>query len=109
MAAPMNVSDQTVTRGNNNIPVLRYRLNSNSQDIALSALRLTASGSGNDQTAITSVKVWLDTNANGTVDTGELQIGEGQFDADNGSLDLSLSAPLPLPMGDTDVLVTYDF
>ena len=109
MAADMSVNNTTVSRGSNNVPLLRYRLNSNSQDIAVSALTLDATGSGNDATGVQRVRVWLDVNANGSVDASEPELGEGQFDDDDGTLTLSLNTPYLLPMGDTDFLVTYDF
>jgi hypothetical protein len=83
-------------------------VNANSSDLDLRDLTLRAVGSGDERT-IRAVKLWRDVDGDGAVDAGSAPLGQGTFGADDGTLRLQLSAPLALPMGDTDLLVTYDF
>jgi hypothetical protein len=102
------VTDKTVSAGSRNNVLLALRLESDSGDIELNSLMLQASGSGND-TGIQTVKLFVDTNANGVVDDNEVSIAAGTYSQDNGNLLLQMSAPYALPVGQTDLLVTYDF
>ena len=108
-ASRLSVPNRTVGDGTSNVAVLRYRLSSNTSDVLLRTLTVSASGRGNDAVDVARIRVWLDANSNGNVDSGEQELGEGRFASDNGSLEITLTQPLQLPMGDTDFLVTYDF
>ena len=87
--------------------VLRLRIDSDSGDVELDSVKVTAFGSGDD-TRIKGVKVYLDSNGNGVVDVGEPIVATGAFARDNGELTLRLAPPYPLPAGRTELLVTYD-
>ena len=109
MASPLSLDGQRVSPGAASVPALRLRLNSNSADIEVDALTISVSGTGNDQFAISRLRIWLDENGNGAVDAGDTELGSGSFDADNGELDILFTTPLALPAGDTDLLGTLDF
>ncbi len=65
-----------------------------STSITLSSITLTASGTGNDLTALTSVALYRDTNASGVYDTGDTLYGTaGAFSGDNGTRTFSASWP----------------
>ncbi len=104
---PITTDNQTVTRNTSNIVMLHFRLATDSGDAILNSLTLQASGSGDDR-QIDAVKLVLDENENGQVDSGDTMIGSGAFDADNGALQLQLTEPYTLPIGTSDYLVTYD-
>jgi len=55
------------------------------------------------------VSLFIDANSNKVVDTGEVSIGSGTFDQDNGSLILQMATPYTLKPGKNDLLVTFDF
>ena len=100
----VTVADQTVSAGSETV-VMRVRLSSDSGEVVLSSLTLQASGSGDDKT-IKDVKLIVDSNANGLVDDTDEIIANGQFDQDNGTLQLNMLQPYEIPAGDTDLLVT---
>ena len=100
----VTVADQTVSAGSETV-VMRVRLSSESGEVVLSSLTLQASGSGDDKT-IKDVKLIVDSNANGLVDDTDEIIANGQFDQDNGTLQLNMLQPYEIPAGDTDLLVT---
>jgi hypothetical protein len=78
-------------------------------DFALAGLTLQASGTGNDASDITAVKLFPDNNGNGIVDAGEdaLQISSGAFTANDGTLNLSFT-PTGILAG-RNYLVALDF
>lgn len=102
------VPDRAVSSGAANVVLLALRLSSDSGDAELRSLTLRAAGSGDDRD-VRRVRVFVDANANGTVDAGEEAVAEGIFSQDEGTLALNLSTPLAIPAGQTDLLVTYDF
>ena len=102
-------TNRTVTAGATSVVVVRFRVSSDSGDVALDTIALAASGSGNDAADVRAVKLWVDVNSDGAVDAGDALVGTGSYAGDNAPLQLQLSSPFALPMGDTDFLVTYDF
>ena len=86
---------------------MRFRLQSESGDVVLSALRLQADGTGND-TEIRAVRLFVDVNQDGVVDTGDTEIGTGQYLADDGLLRITLPAPYEVSVGVTEFLVQYE-
>ncbi|OQB38698.1 MAG: hypothetical protein BWY06_01910 [Candidatus Latescibacteria bacterium ADurb.Bin168] len=58
-----------------NRPVLLVNLNSTAEAITISSLTLTSSGTAALGTEVTAIKLWNDSDADGTLDTGEPQIG----------------------------------
>ena len=61
----------------------------------LTSLVITAAGSANDQTGISSVQVYVDTNGNGVVDTGDSLLGSGAYNADNGTATITINNVVP--------------
>ena len=102
------VADAASSLGRSNVVVLAFSLASDSGDAELGGLTLVASGSGDDM-SIRAIRLIVDENKNGVVDSGERSIGDGTFQSDDGTLDLRLSTPFVVPPGRTDFLVTYDF
>jgi hypothetical protein len=86
--------------------MMRLRFTSESGDVVLRSLTLQASGSGDDRT-IEQVRLIVDADGDGARGPDEGVAAEGQFDSDDGDLQLSLSSPLEIPAGSVDVLVTY--
>ncbi len=101
------VNDRVASANSNDNVVLALRLSSDSGDVELDSLTLTASGTGDDR-QIRSVKAYIDENGNGAVDAAEPSIASGTFDQDNGQLSLQLLVPFAIPAGQTDLLVTFD-
>jgi hypothetical protein len=76
---------------------------------ALTGVTLKASGTGNDLLDIIAVNLYPDNNGNGIVDPDEklLLIGNGRFDADDGTARLTF--PATGILGGRNYLVTLDF
>ena len=102
------VADRDVTAGSSGNVILALRLTSPSGGVELDGLTLSASGSGDDA-AIRNVRLVVDENANGLVDDGETAIASGTYATDDGTIELAMPTPYPVPVGETDLLVAYDF
>ncbi len=77
--------------------------------VRITNITLQASGTGNDQTGITAVKVWLDANGNGQMDGGDTQVGSGTYNADNGTVTITFTPAQVIPAGQyRTYLITYD-
>jgi uncharacterized repeat protein (TIGR01451 family) len=93
-----NPGAKTVLKGSSNVAALQVLVTppagSSLTDYALAGLTLQASGTGNDASDITAVKLFPDNNGNGLVDAGEeiLQISSGIFAAKDGTLTLSFAS-----------------
>lgn len=101
----------TYSRGQTLRPMLQFVATAGaSEPVRMTALTLNASGTGNDQTGVVSVKVYLDSNGNGQFDTGETLVGSGTYSADNGTLTITFGTPQVIVAGaPRTYLVTYDF
>ena len=53
------------------------------------------------------MKLWQDSNGDGLVDSGDVQLGQGKFNSDDGGLRLELTNPLNLSQP-VNLLVTVD-
>lgn len=74
----------------------------------LNSVTLTASGSGNDASGVSSVSLYRDSNNNGVVDAGDTLLASGSYPSDNGSLTLNFSSTI-VPFGTVNLLVAYNF
>jgi hypothetical protein len=99
---------KVVARGSTQVVAFALRLVSASGDVELRSLTIQSSGTGDDR-GIARVRLYVDGNGNGSVDTGELEIAAGTFNQDNGTLQLQAAAPYAIAAGTTSLLVTYDF
>ncbi|MEM7804570.1 MAG: thrombospondin type 3 repeat-containing protein [Pseudomonadota bacterium] len=107
----LSLPNVNVTAGQANVPMLRFRLTSNTGSTRLNAITLRASGTGNDAAEVIAVRLWADADGDGSVSSGDTEIGTGNYSSDNGVLQLSLNTAshFDIPSGDSDYLVTYDF
>ena len=103
-------TDSTQQPGATNIAVLQIQVtNSSAVPATLTNLVLTASGSGNDNTGITSVLVYVDANGNGVLDTGDTLLGSPvSYSADNGTITYALNTTVPAGTS-VDYLVMDNF
>ncbi len=105
-----NPAGAVVYAGSADIPVLQIELEAGIlEDVTVTDLMLNASGTANDQIAISSVNVYNDANGNGQLDAGETPaLGTGSYSADDGTVDLSGLA-FTVGAGQIEnLLVTYD-
>ena len=102
-------SAATAIKGSSNVPALGVDLSLGSSAGTLQTVTISASGTGNDQQDITSAKLYLDANGNGTVDATETALAQGTFSANDGAATLSLTAPKALAANSSSrLLVTLD-
>lgn len=101
----------TYTRGQTLRPMLQFVATAGSgQAVRINSITLGASGTGNDQTGVTSVKVYVDTNGNGQFNAGEPLVGSGTYNADNGTLTITFTTTQVIAASSSRTyLVTYDF
>jgi hypothetical protein len=102
-------SNKTVSPGATDVVILRFDIDVNSPDVEVSSLTLQAGGTGDDSTDISKIEVWVDSNTNGLVDAGDVPVGDGTFQSNDGVATITLASPYMLPMGATSFLVSYDF
>lgn len=78
------------------------------EGVLWNSITLQASGTGNDATDITAVKVWLDNNNNAQVDPGDTLVGSGVYPVDNGTVTITLTPSPLIPAGGcVPALVSY--
>ena len=101
----------SVEPGDANVPVIGLRfVNNGPMPLKVTALKLQASGTGNDQLDVSAVKAWWDRGGNGVVDADDVMLVSGVYPADNGLLVLNLGTKqLMQPRVPFNLLVTYDF
>jgi hypothetical protein len=76
---------------------------------SLSSITLNVSGSGNDATDLSNVKLYKDSNANGLVDAGEPMLASGKFLGNDGTLTLTpASVAVLAASGATQFVVAVD-
>jgi len=88
-------------------PVLSFSIDA-SYEMQLDSLSLEAEGGGLDY-LISSVSVYVDTDKNGVITDVDQMIGQGQFNVDNGYLDLIINNGYVLSLGVNNFIVTYEF
>ena len=95
------------------VPVLQFTLTPGAdENVKLQAVALTPNGSGQDNTDIDKVHIYLDVNADAKVDAGDTEValtGSTIFSANNTKTAFNLAAPLELAASTTGTfLVTVD-
>lgn len=91
-----------------NVTMLSVRVRGGNAATTVNTVRVTASGTGNDATGVSAVRLVVDADQDGVADAGEPTIATGSFTVNNGSVVLSPNRILPL--GTTEEwLVVYDF
>ncbi|MEM7432236.1 MAG: FG-GAP-like repeat-containing protein [Pseudomonadota bacterium] len=105
----LQLPDARVVPGQRQVPMLRFRLNSNTGSTWLDTITLRATGSGDDSQQVSNVTLWADIDGNGVVSPPDIELGVGRYDLNDGQLELSATTPFSVPSGDSDYLVTYDF
>lgn len=95
----------TAFRGENNVVMERLGFSANYGTATLTAIQITKLGTILDS-RVSSVKVYVDTNSNGTFDAGDSSIGSGSFSG--GTLSVSLSPSQSLTTSVKYYFVTFD-
>ncbi|MFK8030042.1 MAG: FG-GAP-like repeat-containing protein [Gammaproteobacteria bacterium] len=99
----------SVGTGARDVLIQRFTINTDSPNTQIEAITLNARGSGNDANDITEVILWLDSNANGRLDSGDQNLGTAKYSQNNGQMVLTLGSAVTLALGNNDFLVTYSF
>jgi hypothetical protein len=105
-----SLSDANAGRGTSNLPLASYRLVSHGPTpITAGTLTLRASGSLDDATQVTAVRLWRDRDGNGAVDAGDTQLASSSFSANDGTLSFPINSAGALEqLIPVDLLVTCD-
>jgi Divergent InlB B-repeat domain len=100
-------ADRMVIKGSSDNAALAFALTL--PNGSLSSITLNVSGSGNDATDLTNVKLYKDSNANGLVDAGEPMLASGKFLGNDGTLTLTpASVAVLAASGATQFVVAVD-
>jgi hypothetical protein len=102
---------QSVLPGSGGVTVVQISLAASSlDDVNVTRVRLTATGSGSDERDIINASLFLDVNGNGGMDAGDIALGSGVFLLDNGMISFTGITGLTIAAGTTEHLVlVYDF
>ncbi len=104
---PANPTDSYAVRNHPEVPVLQFELYARSHTAVVSSLTLHASGTGNDQTALSQVTLWLDGDANGRFSASDVMLDTAVYAADDGDAVFTLNQTVPV--GERRYfLITYD-
>jgi predicted phage tail protein len=80
------------------------------EGIILQSLRVNGTGTGDEGTEISTVRLIRDVNGDGIVDGGDVEVGTGTYSGDEGTVDFDLSGEAPMSAGDSrGFIVSYDF
>nr|WP_301338573.1 choice-of-anchor U domain-containing protein [Vibrio coralliilyticus] len=96
----------TFSRNDQEQVVLRLKVSASLAGAQLDSLQISSSGDLNEQTDLSLVALYQDTDANGEGDT---LLASGIYLQDDGQLEFTLSTPLQLSAGDTHLVITYQF
>jgi hypothetical protein len=89
------------------LPVAQFQLTNPGNNTAnITSITLTGSGSGNFPTGITTVSLYLDTNANGVVDAGDQLLGTATYSGSTVTMNLNTAIPAG---GTATYLAVYQF
>ena len=102
------LSDTSFREGDGQSVVLAFAFVSDSNDAELDSLSFVASGSLNDISEILGASLYLDLDGDGAISEGDRLIGEGGYDANDGTLEFSLNETMVLSRGTTSFLVSYE-
>ena len=88
-------SSSTKIPGAVGVPVLQIKADNSANSAAANVtnLKLTASGSGNSNSGISSVSLYLDANNDGVVDLGDTLLATGTYSSNTASLTFSNTIP----------------
>ncbi|MFN3017966.1 choice-of-anchor U domain-containing protein [Vibrio coralliilyticus] len=96
----------TFSRNDQEQVVLRLKVTASLAGAQLDSLQISSSGDLNEQTDLSLVALYQDTDSNGEGDT---LLASGIYLQDDGQLEFTLSTPLQLSSGDTHLVITYQF
>ncbi|MCM8824207.1 MAG: hypothetical protein NC822_06000, partial [Candidatus Omnitrophica bacterium] len=108
---PNNPSDTNIGNNAQNLVMLQLSLSASSlEDINISSITFTGSGSANEVEDISSVELWLDNNDNGILDGSDTQLnGSLTYSSDNGTVTFNLAPQETILAGTTENwIVVYD-
>jgi hypothetical protein len=108
---PAPPPNSTQAPGATNVPVEQVKVtNNSSESVTLSSVTFQALGTGNSQTGLVSVQLYLDVNGTGVVAAGDTLLGTGTYNAANGIVTFNGSPLITLAAGASkDLLLVYNF
>lgn len=109
-AGSANPAAENILKGTTDVPMLQLKMDAVSgTDVKVTSMVFRAQGTGDDKIDVTTVKLYLDRDADGLVDTFDTSLGTGTYNVDNGTVTIS-SLTQVIPGGSTqNWLVTYSF
>jgi hypothetical protein len=104
-----NPYGRAVIAGTVEVPVLQVELQAGDlETVTISSLTIRATGDTDDPTELGDIKLYEDTDGDGTVDVGETLLATTQYASDNGTAVLNSFAVDIVAGSTSNLLVTYD-
>jgi len=100
---------KTVSPSAKNVVIAKFSLQSDDDSNELHSITLQAEGSGDESESVSAVRLYVDENNDGVVDSEDFLIGRGSYQTNNERLLLSADNSYGLAAGTTVFLVVYDF
>ncbi|MHC5036848.1 MAG: InlB B-repeat-containing protein [Planctomycetota bacterium] len=100
----------TLPPGSSSVAMVQFGVRTSSlEGGTISAVTFTGTGSGNDATEVTGLRLYRDTNGNGLLDSGEPLLGTGTYGTNDGTVTISGMNESLTVSSQTFWLVTYNF
>ncbi|AOS96065.1 Serine protease AprX [Microbulbifer aggregans] len=107
-ATSLSLEQSSATKGDQDVVLQVFQLTTNLQT-TLGSITFKASGTGDESVRVERVRWYLNVNRDGSVDSGDLLLGEGNYDMDDGRLVLNITGdPLELSAGEHEFIIAYD-
>ncbi|MBI4835325.1 MAG: PKD domain-containing protein [Planctomycetes bacterium] len=102
-------SSEVTTTTNLTMLQLKISVTTGTENATISAVKVTPSGTANDNTDIAAVRLVLDANDNGISDTGDTILVSSTFATDNTAITMTLGSPRTIAIaGSENWLVVYN-
>lgn len=106
---PNSMASRVVSAGTNGLSTLQVRLTAENEAFTVSALTVTADGTLNDVTNVSSVRLYHDADSNGVFSGGDSLLRTESFTLDNGRVTFNLSPAFSVPANASrDLIVALD-
>jgi len=88
------IGDEDITQ-----VMMQLKFVNTEEEVGISSVTVAGGGSGNEAEAVREVRLFHDVNGDGQLDGGDVLLGSGTFDEDNGSVELPASPSTALMTG----------
>lgn len=96
--------------GDRDVDALAFQFEPTSDDMEIRSLFVRGTGTGNDATSISNVRLHIDNDLDGQLSAGDTEVGVEQYANNNGLIEFALTPPQRVNVGERiGFVATYDF